>query len=209
MKVYIDVYYYTDNKTGKEYAHTVAGLFNNYSDLDFEKIIVTRTDNIVEYEPGNFYKRELPPIIDVLKECWKQGYILDTIIIDGYCHMCEDDGITYHKGLGARLKDYLHDNSLPGIDVPIIGIAKHPYKYLYDNTFFEYDGKLIKYSEFNKENKLPRKAMYITFCNMIDELQEKTIVDKIYNMKRVQRDAKFSLLFTKVDQITKEYKHGS
>lgn len=123
--------------------------------------------------------------------------------------MCEDDGVTYHKGLGVRLKEYLRDNSLPCVNSLIIGIAKHPYKYLYDNTFFEYDGKLIKYSEFNKENKLPKKAMYITFCNAIDELQEKTIVDKIYNMKRVQKDSKFSLLFSLIDQETKRFKYDN
>ena len=80
---------------------------------------------------------------------------------------------------------------------------------MHDNTFFEYDGKLIKYSEFNKENKLPKKAMYITFCNVIDELQEKTIVDKIYNMKRVQKDSKFSLLFSLIDQETKRFKYDN
>ena len=209
MKVYIDVYYYTDKDTDKEYARTVAGIFETYDDITFKDIVITRTDNIALYEPGNFYKRELPCIVDVLKECWKRGYILDTIIIDGYCHMCEDDGVTYHKGLGVRLKEYLRDNSLPCVNSLIIGIAKHPYKYLYDNTFFEYDGKLIKYSEFNKENKLPKKAMYITFCNVIDELQEKTIVDKIYNMKRVQKGSKFSLLFSLIDQETKRFKYDN
>lgn len=209
MKVYIDVYYYTDKNTGKEYARTVAGIFETYDDTTFKDIVITRTDNIALYEPGNFYKRELPCIVDVLKECWKRGYILDTIIIDGYCHMCEDDGITYHKGLGARLNDYLHDNSLPCTLVPIIGIAKHPYKYLYNNTYFEYNDNIIKYSEFNKDNKLPKKAMYITFCNMINEFQEKTIVNKIYNMKRVQKGSKFSLLFSLIDQETKRFKYDS
>lgn len=206
MKVYIDVYYYTDNKTSKEYAHTVAGLFNDYSDLDFEKVIVTRTDNIAEYEPGNFYKRELPPIIDVLKEIKKQGYILDTIIVDGYVHMCEDDGITYHKGLGSRLKDYLLDNN---IDIPIIGIAKHPYKWMYKDTYFKYDNNIIKYETFDKSLKLPKKNMYITFSLEYKDDVKLQIVKEIYAMKKVQRDAKFSLLFTKIDQITKEYKHDS
>lgn len=51
--------------------------------------------------------------------------------------------------------------------------------------------------------------MYITFCNAIDELQEKTIVDKIYNMKRVQKDSKFSLLFSLIDQETKRFKYDN
>ena len=111
MKVYIDVYYYTDKDTDKEYARTVAGIFETYDDITFKDIVITRTDNIALYEPGNFYKRELPCIVDVLKECWKRGYILDTIIIDGYCHMCEDDGVTYHKGLGIQeTKRFKYDN---------------------------------------------------------------------------------------------------
>lgn len=206
MKVYIDVYYYTDDKPGKEYAHTVAGLFNDYSDLDFVKVIVTRTDNIAIYEPGNFYKRELPPIIDVLNEIKKQGYSLDTIIVDGFVHMCEDDSITYHEGLGARLKDYLLEQN---IDIPVIGIAKHPYKYLYKDTYFEYNNNIIKYEDFNKSLKLPKKNMYITFSLEYKDDVKLEIVKEIYAMKKVQKDAKFSLLFTKVDQITKEYKHGS
>ena len=206
MKVYIDVYYYIDDITKKEYAHTVAGLFNNYSDLDFEKIIVTRTDNIAEYEAGNFYKRELPPVIDVLKEIKKQGYNIDTIIIDGFVCMCEPDGITYHKGLGARLKDYLLENN---IDIPVIGIAKHPYKWMYKDTYFEYDNNIIKYEDFNKSLKLPKKNMYITFSLEYKDDVKLQIVKEIYAMKKVQKDAKFSLLFTKIDQITKEYKHDS
>lgn len=206
MKVYIDVYYYTDNKTGKEYAHTVAGLFNDYSDLDFEKVIVTRTDNIAEYEPGNFYKRELPPIIDAFIEIKKQGFILDTIIVDGYVYMCENDGITCHKGLGARLKDYLLKND---ISIPIIGIAKHPYKWMYPETYFEYDNNIIRYEDFDKSLKLPKKNMYITFSLEFKDDVKLQTVKEIYAMKKVQRDAKFSLLFTKVDQITKEFKHDS
>lgn len=206
MKVYIDVYYYTDDKTGKEYAHTVAGLFNDYSDLDFVKVIVTRTDNIAIYELGNFYKRELPPIIDVLNEIKKQGYSLDTIIVDGFVHMCEDDSITYHEELGARLKDYLLEQN---IDIPVIGIAKHPYKYLYKDTYFEYNNNIIKYEDFNKSLKLSKKNMYITFSLEYKDDVKLEIVKEIYAMKKVQKDAKFSLLFTKVDQITKEYKHGS
>ena len=72
MKVYIDVYYYTDKDTDKEYARTVAGIFETYDDITFKDIVITRTDNIALYEPGNFYKRELPCIVDVLKECWKR-----------------------------------------------------------------------------------------------------------------------------------------
>lgn len=121
-KVYIDVYYYTDKNTGKEYARTVAGIFFDYADKQFKEIVITRTDNIAEYEPGNFYKRELPPILDVLDEIYRKGYKLDTIIVDGYVHMCEDDGKTYHPGLGKRLADALVGTNLEGID--IVGIAK-------------------------------------------------------------------------------------
>lgn len=36
---------------------------------------------ILPYEPGSFYKRELPCILSLLKDIYKQ---LDAIVIDGY-----------------------------------------------------------------------------------------------------------------------------
>ena len=51
--------------------------------------------------------------------------------------------------------------------------------------------------------------MYITFSLEYKDDVKLQIVKEIYAMKKVQRDAKFSLLFTKIDQITKEYKHDS
>lgn len=120
--------------------------------------------------------------------------------------MCEPDGITYHKGLGDRLKDYLLENN---IDIPIIGIAKHPYKWMYKDTYFEYDNNIIRYENFDKSLKLPKKNMYITFSLEYKDDVKIQIVKEIYAMKKVQKYAKFSLLFTKIDQITKEYKHDS
>lgn len=68
MKVYIDVYYYTDKDTDKEYARTVAGIFETYDDITFKDIVITRTDNIALYEPGNFYKEDITHVVRVTNE---------------------------------------------------------------------------------------------------------------------------------------------
>ena len=202
-KVYIDVYYYTDKTTGKEYARTVAGIFFDYTDKKFEEIVITRTDNIAEYESGNFYKRELPPILDVLDEIYRKGYKLDTIIVDGYVHMCEDDGKTYHPGLGKRLADALVGTNLEGID--IVGIAKHHYAFLHPDTVVEYEGTPTFIGEIPANTKLPKKAMYITSNTDRTFLYASDIIA----MEKVQKGSKFSKLFTLVDQETKKFKHDS
>lgn len=200
-KVYIDVYYYTDETTGKEYARTVAGIFSNFTDKQFKEIVITRTDNIAEYESGKFYLRELPPILDVLNAIHQKGYVLDTIVIDGYVHMCEDDGKTYHPGLGKRLTDALVGTNLEGID--IVGVAKHHFAFLHPDTVVEYEGVPTFVSEISKDVRLPKKAMYITSNT------DRTFyyANEIIAMEKVQKGCKFSKLFTLVDQETKKFKH--
>ena len=202
-KVYIDVYYYIDPKTNKEYARTVAGLFKSYQDPKFEKIVITRTDDIAEYEPGNFYKRELPPILDVLKEIKRLGYNLKTIIVDGFVHMAENDGTSYHAGLGKRLEYALQGTELE--DVEIIGVAKHPYSYMFEDTIVEYEDKAMYVNEIPKGVKYPKKGMYIT-SNTDHTMQ---IAKEIFAMPKLQKGCKFSALFTLIDHETKKFKHDN
>ena len=70
--------------------------------------IVARTfESPPEYEPGAFYKRELPYLTGVLA----QVPAIDAIVIDGYVWLGVD-----RPGLGKRLHD--------AIGAPVIGVAK-------------------------------------------------------------------------------------
>ena len=115
MKLAIDVYYYNDK------AKSVGGLFNDWEDQAPTKIISTNSYDILEYESGSFYKRELPCILDLLKQVDKPN--IDTIIIDGYVYL-NDEG---KGGLGYFLYQQLDRQ------IPIIGVAK---KAFYNNDIF-------------------------------------------------------------------------
>jgi deoxyribonuclease V len=67
--------------------------------------------NVEEYVPGAFYKRELPCIEAMLKEL---GAKPDVIVIDGYVWL-DAQG---KKGLGAHLFELLNG------EIPVIGVAK-------------------------------------------------------------------------------------
>ena len=82
------------------------------------EIIVERLNNVEEYISGEFYKRELPCILKVLKNVNLNE--IDTIIIDGYVYVNNNKDY----GLGGKLSDELNNS------VPIIGVAKTSF---YDN----------------------------------------------------------------------------
>lgn len=66
---------------------------------------------IAPYEPGSFYKRELPCLLAVLEQVRDKPSI---IVVDGNVWLPPDG----RKGLGARLYDAL------GGGIPVVGIAK-------------------------------------------------------------------------------------
>ena len=74
-------------------------------------IFYATTTPIQEYIPGNFYKRELPCILNLLEQ---NKIIPSIIIIDGYVYL---DGKTT-PGLGYFLFNALSHR------IPIIGVAK-------------------------------------------------------------------------------------
>ena len=69
----------------------------------------------VPYEPGSFYKRELPLLLAVLH---KAAPIPDLIVIDGYVWLDADGAL----GLGAHLHEALGKNHT------IIGVGKTAYR---------------------------------------------------------------------------------
>lgn len=118
-KLIFDVMYHED--TNK--AVTAALEFNEISDKVETKTYTDISDIASEYIPGEFYKRELPAIMSLLKnvigfEVLAQEY--DLIIVDGLYQLAPD-----HLGLGARLHEALKEI---GVDIEIIGIAKTYYK---------------------------------------------------------------------------------
>lgn len=109
----IDVYYY--NEIGK----VVGLLFKEFTDSKPINIVQKEIQDIALYEPGAFYKRELPCIISLLSEVNISE--IELIIIDGYVFL-DDEG---KMGLGAYLYNYLSQK------IPIIGVAKTSF---HDNT---------------------------------------------------------------------------
>lgn len=106
MIIAIDVHYRED------YARIVALAFHNWEDTQpFQTYIAIKND-IVEYEPGAFYKRELPCIVEIMKSIDLTQ--VQYIIVDGYVYL--DD--TGKKGLGYYVYDYYEGK------IPIIGVAK-------------------------------------------------------------------------------------
>ncbi|OAV45438.1 endonuclease V [Lewinella sp. 4G2] len=103
--------YYRDNV-----CQTAAATFNNWSDVKPLHLHTAITTVASEYIPGQFYKRELPGILQVLN--YFPPSENDLIVIDGYVHL-DDEG---KYGLGGHLYESL------GQRVPIVGVAKKKYK---------------------------------------------------------------------------------
>ena len=87
-----------------------AGLwFRGWSANQSEREEIAFIPEVAEYEPGAFYKRELPCLMAVLR----QGPKADIVLIDGYVWLGEN-----RPGLGAHLFEAL------GRQVAVVGIAK-------------------------------------------------------------------------------------
>lgn len=99
--------YYFDGK-----AKTACVQFANWPDTANFTYHTEMLENIGEYIPGEFYKRELPCILSLLN---KIDYAdIEAIIVDGYVFL-DDDG---KLGLGGHLYSALQGKT------PVIGVAK-------------------------------------------------------------------------------------
>lgn len=105
MLLAIDVHY------KPTYAKTVGVLFE-WEDENPQRIITDIMSDIEPYEPGQFYKRELPCILQLLKQADLTS--LEAIIVDS--HVYVDNNKTF--GLGGHLWQAL------GEKIPVIGVAK-------------------------------------------------------------------------------------
>ncbi|WP_299883592.1 endonuclease V [uncultured Lacinutrix sp.] len=109
MLLAIDVYY------NKQSAKVVGALFN-WDDKEPRQIITCLYNNVLPYESGHFYKRELPCILELLKQIDLSK--IKVIIIDGHCYINNNNDF----GLGAYLYESLNNK------IPIIGVAKNKFK---------------------------------------------------------------------------------
>ena len=105
MILAIDVQY------SKDIAFVAGVAFSEWCSEAPDAVYVSVVYHVEKYQPGNFYKRELPCILKLLKEHHLKP---ETIVIDGYVFL---DG-KQEPGLGKHLYDSL------GGQLEIIGVAK-------------------------------------------------------------------------------------
>ena len=146
MIIAIDVHY------RETYAKAVAIEFEDWQVENPTKINQVLLPEIAPYIPGQFYKRELPCIVEVLEQ--SNLSLVETIIIDGYVTL--DD--TKKPGLGRYLYEYLEKS------IPVIGVAKTSFK----------DNKKFVREVFRGESKQP---LFVTCVGMKLEEAAKRILE--------------------------------
>lgn len=114
MLLALDVHYRADH------AQSVCIAFEKWGDTALLRTHTVVIHDVAEYEPGAFYKRELPCLLAVLADFDLSA--VTAIIVDGYVFL--DD--TGKWGLGAWLFDALNQR------VPVIGVAKTRFQSLTD-----------------------------------------------------------------------------
>lgn len=83
--------------------------FRGWSAPEVEAEVVTHLDAVAEYQPGEFYRRELPCLLAVLE----RGPAAEVIVVDGYVWLGPG-----RPGLGALLFEALGGRTV------VIGVAK-------------------------------------------------------------------------------------
>lgn len=95
---------------------SVAGVsFRSWQDAEPANIFKIKVKTPSDYQPGAFYRRELPCVLTLIESCQLSP---ETIIIDGFVYL--DKSLT--PGLGKHLFDELAGRA------NVIGVAKSHYK---------------------------------------------------------------------------------
>lgn len=105
MYLALDVHYKTNH------AKTV-GVFFNLEDKEPRRVIITYSLEVNDYIPGQFYKRELPCLLEAITKV--DLNTIKVIVVDG--HVYVDNGLA--PGLGTHLYNALNKK------IPVIGVAK-------------------------------------------------------------------------------------
>lgn len=146
MILITDVHYRNDT------AKVVCAVLQNWHDAVAIQYWVKHVKTIAEYIPGEFYKRELPCLLEILRDIDLQK--ITCIIIDGFV-VLDDDG---KPGLGAHLY-----NSLP-LKVPVIGVAK--------TSFHQNTKQVIPVYRGESKNPLFITAIGISLLKAANHIQE-------------------------------------
>ena len=83
--------------------------FRGWAAFEPEVEVVTTLDEIAPYQPGEFYRRELPCVLAVLE----RGPAVDVVVVDGYVWLGSG-----RPGLGAHLYRALGERTV------VVGVAK-------------------------------------------------------------------------------------
>ena len=86
-------------------------LFNTWSDAGSAGSLIEHIVGVAPYEPGRFFRRELPCLLAVLHKAPQR---LDVVVIDGYVWL----GPERRPGLGAHLYEALEHSTA------VVGVAK-------------------------------------------------------------------------------------
>lgn len=126
MILAFDTYYYENN------AKTVCLAFEKWTDTVESHCYTQIKTGILDYEPGAFYKRELPCIISLLDTLTFDN--IEAIVIDGFVYL-DDNGTI---GLGGHLYNALNKIT------PVIGVAKTNFATIQTNKKALYRGQSEK-----------------------------------------------------------------
>lgn len=105
---------YRDDEDGEGGAVAAAILFLDWTTPHALVEHVVRVDRVAPYRAGAFFERELPCIMAVLARI---TWPIATIVVDGHVWLGDDV-----PGLGAHLFSAL------GGQIPVVGVAKAPYR---------------------------------------------------------------------------------
>jgi deoxyribonuclease V len=104
-----------DTQYGDQGSVTAGVLFEAWTDAGPVRTLTTALESVNEYQPGELYRRELPPILNLLGSVPEP---VDVILIDGYVWL---DGAG-RPGLGAHLYEAVAHAAA------IVGVAKSAFQ---------------------------------------------------------------------------------
>ena len=179
MILVTDVFYNEINNS----AHIAGAVINDWtSDKIVETYELDKIDIDCAYIPGQFYKREMPCLIELwnsIPESKKAQ--INTFIVDGFYDIW--DG---RPGLGHHFRDWLIEN---GYNVEVVGIAKSPCRETNKFTLPVYR------TEESKTSKC-RSALWVNGSNMENDYQ-----NKVLNMAGKYR---IPTIIKKVDKLSRQ-----
>lgn len=110
----MDAQYQADENLQTESAYVAGVLFSGWQAEQAEAEYLCRVSPVAEYDPGAFYRRELPCILQLLTQHQLRP---DLILVDGYVDL-DSNG---RPGLGRHLYRALNESC------PVLGVAKRPF----------------------------------------------------------------------------------